>query len=106
MLLAYKSKTWTKRRRVAIDGNGMSGDTSAGTGPDDATVAQQQIDIDYDELARALVREFPIPDGPGGPAERDEYALRLEMARLRLAALLGDLTDERGSLLTGLPLDD
>jgi hypothetical protein len=83
------------------------------------------VEIDYDRLARALVREFfvqaaqpqaqpvqPVqPVQPqavsGAPAdrlraERDEYALLLEMARLRLGVLLGDRTEDDTSLLRRL----
>jgi hypothetical protein len=71
------------------------------------------VEIDYDRLARAVVREFFLQTaenslaGGGSPAarlraERDEYALMLEMARLRLGALLGDRTDDKAALLRRL----
>lgn len=73
----------------------------------------QPIAIDYDRLARALVREFFLQttqnamagNGPAGRlrAERDEYALKLEMARLRLSALLGgDRAEDESALLRRL----
>jgi hypothetical protein len=72
----------------------------------------QPIEIDYDRLARALVREFFVQAaqnsmaGSGSAerlrAERDEYALKLEMARLRLGALLGDRTENESALLRRL----
>jgi len=86
-----------------------------------AAAANQAVEIDYDGLARAIVREFFAQAGPPAPApaltdgqaaagrlgaEREEYALRLEIARLRLDALLGDRAEERGSLLKRLSLDD
>ena len=68
---------------------------------DGGSMLTQPIEIDYDRLARAIVREFftqaaqNVMAGAGSPVgrprtERDEYALELEMARLRLAALLGE----------------
>jgi hypothetical protein len=71
------------------------------------------VEIDYDRLARAVVREFFLQTaensaaGSGSAAgrlraERDEYALMLEMARLRLGALLGDRADDKGALLRRL----
>jgi hypothetical protein len=82
-----------------------------------APAAGQQIEIDYDGLARAIVREFfaqatqpALADSQAAAgrlgAEREEYALRLEIARLRLDALLGDRAEERGSLIKRLSLDD
>lgn len=70
-----------------------------------------RIDLDYDQLARALLREVSrlvgaadiageaTPNPPTGPdairlerdrllAERDQYARRLELARLQLSALI------------------
>jgi hypothetical protein len=75
--------------------------------------AAQPIEIDYDRLARAVVREFfaetaqtAVADNGSAVgrlrAERDEYALLLEMARLRLAALLGDRTEDQAALLRRL----
>jgi hypothetical protein len=71
--------------------------------------ASPQIDIDYDRLARAVVREFFLQAtenvlmGVGAPlgrarAERDEYALMLEMARLRLEGLVDDRGDAKSVL--------
>jgi hypothetical protein len=114
---------------------------AAQPGQPDAQAGEQKIEIDYDRLARAVVREFfaqagqagraaalagqatasaAQATGPAGQAaaadsratverlraERDEYALRLEMARLRLDALLGNRTEELGSLMRRLPLND
>jgi hypothetical protein len=77
----------------------------------------QPVEIDYDRLARAVVREFFVQAAQGNlvssgaastgrvRAERDEYALMLEMARLRLNALLddrGDRTEEQVALLRRL----
>jgi hypothetical protein len=113
------------------------------TGPADAALAEvprptpargdagtaQPVEIDYDRLARAVVREVflqaaqgnlvsggaapaPAPAPVQAPApvarpraERDEYALMLEMARLRLNSLLddrGDRTEEQMALLRRL----
>jgi hypothetical protein len=68
--------------------------------------------IDYDRLARAVVREFFLQAAQnamagGGPAkrlqaERDDYALKLEMARLRLSALLGDRAEDDPAVLRRL----
>jgi hypothetical protein len=80
---------------------------------DDSATAAQPIEIDYDRLARAVVREFFAQAaqnalvGSGSPvgrlrAERDEYALMLEMARLRLDALLGDRAEDQAALLRRL----
>jgi hypothetical protein len=76
------------------------------------SVAGQPIEIDYDRLARAVVREFFLQaaqngmagTGPVGrlQAERDEYALKLELARLRLGALLGDRVEDDSALLRRL----
>jgi hypothetical protein len=79
----------------------------------DRAPAGQPIEIDYDRLARAVVSEFfaqsaqstlAAGDSPVGRlrAERDEYALMLELARLRLGALLGDRTEDQAALLRGL----
>jgi hypothetical protein len=77
-----------------------------------STAVAQPIEIDYDRLARAVVREFFLQTaqntlagrGPAGRlrAERDEYALKLEMARLRLGALLGDRVEDDAALLRRL----
>jgi hypothetical protein len=72
-------------------------------------VAGTQLAIDYDELARALLRELgrvvAISNAPAEPAanldvvrierdrlvaERDEYARRLQTARQQLSALLNE----------------
>jgi hypothetical protein len=76
------------------------------------SAAAQPIEIDYDRLARALVREFFLQaaqnamagSGQVGrlQAERDEYALKLELARLRLGALLGDRGEGESALLKRL----
>lgn len=77
------------------------------------------VEIDYDRLARAVVREFFLQAAQGNlvsagaapapaartRAERDEYALMLEMARLRLNALLddrGERPEEQMALLRRL----
>jgi hypothetical protein len=76
-------------------------------------LAAQPIEIDYDRLARAVVREFFAQTaqnamaGSGSAvgrlrAERDEYALQLEMARLRLSALLGDRAEDQAALVRRL----
>jgi hypothetical protein len=73
----------------------------------------QPVEIDYDRLARAMVREFFAQGaqnamaGAAAPAERlraerDEYALLLEMARLRLSGLLGDRAEDQAALLRRL----
>ncbi|MCW2495258.1 hypothetical protein [Jatrophihabitans sp.] len=53
--------------------------------------------FDYDRLARAMVREFisqlSVPGASAEQrlrAERDEYAMRLEVARQRLASVFSD----------------
>jgi hypothetical protein len=79
----------------------------------DGAQAAQPIEIDYDRLARAVVREFFAQTSQNATAdsgqamgrlraERDEYALLLEMARLRLGALLGDRTEDQAGLLRRL----
>jgi hypothetical protein len=78
----------------------------------DSAAVAQPIEIDYDRLARAVVREFFLQAAQntaagGGQtgrlrAERDEYALKLEMARLRLGALLGDRVEDDAALLRRL----
>jgi hypothetical protein len=81
----------------------------------EGALAAQPIEIDYDRLARAVVREFFTQGaqnamaGNATPvgrmrAERDEYALMLEMARLRLDALLGDHSEDKAALLRRLSL--
>ena len=78
-----------------------------------AAAVAQPIEIDYDRLARAVVREFFAQSaqnavvGAVAPverlrAERDEYALLLEMARLRLSGLLGDRAEDQSALLRRL----
>jgi hypothetical protein len=75
--------------------------------------AASVAEIDYDRLARAVVREFFVQAAENATAgsesaaarlraERDEYALMLEMARLRLSGLLGDRADDKGALLRRL----
>jgi hypothetical protein len=77
------------------------------------TQVAQPVEIDYDRLARAVVREFFAQGaqnamaGAAAPverlrAERDEYALLLEMARLRLSGLLGDRAEDQAALLRRL----
>ena len=77
--------------------------------------AEASVEIDYDRLARSLVHEFwkvasaqnlaPAPAAESTSAvdsetvdrlrkDRDEYALRLEIARLKLEMLLGDKADD------------
>jgi hypothetical protein len=80
---------------------------------DGGVLVAQPVEIDYDRLARAVVREFFVQTaqhamaGTGSAvgrlrAERDEYALQLEMARLRLGALLGDRAEDQAALLRRL----
>ena len=77
-----------------------------------STTPTQPVEIDYYRLARAMAREFSAQTAQnaaaggghvgGLRAERDEYALLLEMARLRLGALLGDRVDDHAALLRRL----
>jgi hypothetical protein len=71
------------------------------------------VEIDYDRLARALVREFFLQAAAQHTAagsesaerlraERDEYALLLEMARMRLDALIANRSEVDTSLLRRL----
>jgi hypothetical protein len=103
--------------RIALSLPDNTAGDAPGPGQHGGPPVQQQIEIDYDELARAIVREFfaqaAQPGLAGGAAaagraggERDEYALRLEIARLRLDALLGDRAEDRGALLRRLSLDE
>jgi hypothetical protein len=79
------------------------------TSPIPSAPAAAGIEIDYDRLARAIVREFWIASAGSGPlgvgaqrsndaaaeqeriaAQRDDYARRLELARDQLNQLLDD----------------
>lgn len=101
--------------RIALSESASGAQVAPRPRPEEPAAAHPTVEIDYDELARAIVREFFVQAGQAGDgktatdrlrAERDEYALRLEIARLRLEGLLGERAEERGSLLRRLPLDD
>ena len=89
---------------------------------DQPTLGEPAVGIDYDRLARSLVREFwkVASNGQGqqlpAPAaaepdsvdrlrrDRDEYALRLEIARLKLELLLGDKADDDAAFAAAVAL--
>jgi hypothetical protein len=108
--------------RIALGHVSPPGTAPAGAA-ESAGGAGIPFELDYDRLARAMVREFLVQlGGPGTTlsggtafnggtalngggaqeaerlrAERNEYALRLEIARLKLASLLGDRAGDLSS---------
>jgi len=108
------TRTVRGKRTYRITGNEVAASTPALVPAQSVVQSAAPVEIDYDRLARAVVREFFLQAAAGNPvansdtqaerlrAERDEYALMLEMARLRLGALLGDRADDKSALLRRL----
>jgi hypothetical protein len=97
--------------RISSRGDAALAPDSPATPPASAPISAAPVDLNYDELARALLREAwrGLSEDTRSPgelrplealrqerdqviAERDEYAMRLQIASQQLSALLNEST--------------